>query len=65
MAKRRNHAPGFKAKVALEALSGNKTIAELSTEYGVTPDTDQSVGKAAKGWCHSCTFRRMSERGTP
>ena len=35
MAKRRNHAPGFKAKVALEALSGNKTIAELSTEYGV------------------------------
>ena len=48
MAKRRNHAPGFKAKVVLEALSGNKTIAELSTEYGVTPDTDQSVGKAAK-----------------
>ena len=35
MAKRRNHAPGFKAKVALEALSCNKTIAELNTEYGV------------------------------
>ena len=35
MAKRRNHAPAFKAKVALAALSGNKTIAELSTEYGV------------------------------
>ena len=30
MAKRRNHAPAFKAKVALAALSGNKTIAELS-----------------------------------
>ena len=35
MAKRRNHAPAFKAKVALAALSGNKIIAELSTEYGV------------------------------
>ena len=35
MAKRRNHAPDFKAKVALAALSGNKTVAELSTEYGV------------------------------
>ena len=37
MAKGRNHAPDFKAKVALAALSGNKTVAELSTEYGVHP----------------------------
>ena len=35
MAKRRNHAPDFKAKVALAAMSGNKTVAELGTEYGV------------------------------
>lgn len=35
MQKRRTHAPAFKAKVALAALSGNKTIAELSSEYGV------------------------------
>ena len=35
MARRKNHAPDFKAKVALAALSGNKTVAELSTEYGV------------------------------
>ena len=35
MAKRKNHAPDFKAKVALEALRGDKTVAELSTEYGV------------------------------
>jgi transposase len=32
---RKNHAPAFKAKVALAALSGEKTIAELSGEYGV------------------------------
>ena len=35
MTRRRNHAPDFKAKVALAAMSGNKTVAELSTEYGV------------------------------
>jgi len=32
---RKNHAPAFKAKVALATLSGEKTIAELSSEFGV------------------------------
>ena len=35
MSNRKNHAPAFKAKVALAALSGEKTIAELSSEFGV------------------------------
>lgn len=35
MSKRKNHAPAFKAKVALAALSGEKTIVELSSEFGV------------------------------
>ena len=35
MSKRKNHAPAFKAKVALAALTGNKTVAELSSEFGV------------------------------
>ena len=30
---RRNHAAGFKAKVALAALKGNKTLAELAQEF--------------------------------
>jgi transposase len=35
MTKRRNHSPAFKAKVALEALRGEKTLSELSSQYGV------------------------------
>ena len=35
MAKRRNYAPEFKAKVALAALSNEKTVQELSMEYGI------------------------------
>ncbi len=33
--KRRNHLPGFKAKVALAAIKGDKTLAELSEQYDV------------------------------
>ncbi len=32
---RRNHDAAFKAKVALEAVKGEKTIAQLSSIYGV------------------------------
>ena len=35
---RRNHAPAFKAKVALEALKGEQTIAELSQRFQVHPN---------------------------
>lgn len=34
-ARRRNHSPAFKAKVALAAVREEKTIAELSREYEV------------------------------
>lgn len=33
--KRRNHSPTFKAKVALEELKGDKTLAQLSSEFDV------------------------------
>ena len=58
---RRNHAPQFKAKVALEALAGEKTIHEIAAKHQVHPNQvtqwrrqlmDQAAtlfGKAAAG----------------
>lgn len=37
MANRRNYDAAFKARVALEALEGERTAAELATAYGVHP----------------------------
>ena len=35
---RRNHIPAFKAKVALAAIKGEKTLAELAQQYDVQPN---------------------------
>ena len=34
---RRQHSADFKAKVALEAIRGERTVNELAAEYGVHP----------------------------
>jgi len=39
--KRRNHSPKFKAKVALEALKGDRTLAELAEQFDVHPNQIQ------------------------
>jgi len=35
---RRNHAAGFKAQVALAAIKGDKTLAELAEQFDVHPN---------------------------
>ena len=35
---RRNHSPAFKAKVALDAVRGDRTLAELAEKHDVHPN---------------------------
>lgn len=35
---RRNHSPAFKAKVALAAVNGDKTLVELAQQFDVHPN---------------------------
>jgi transposase-like protein len=48
--KRRNHSAQFKAKVALAAAKGDKTIAELASQYEVHPS---QINK----WKNNCLNR--------
>jgi transposase len=46
--KRRKFSPEFKARVALEALSGDHALSELSSKYGVHPNQISTWKKRAK-----------------
>ncbi len=46
MSKRRNHDAAFKARVALEALKGERTVSELVAAY-----EDPSVEEGGAGRC--------------
>jgi len=48
MSLRAAHTPSFKAKVALEALKGDKTSAELAEEYQVYPSQISQCKQVAK-----------------
>ena len=43
---RRNHTPAFRAKVALAAVKGDKTLSELATHFDVHP-TQITVNEAS------------------
>ncbi len=45
--KRGRYSTELKKKVATEALAGNKTIAQIASEYGVSPDAVKEWKKQA------------------
>jgi transposase-like protein len=63
MKKRRNHDAGFKARGALEAVKGERTVSELAAEYGVHPTMihqwieplsaicPRTMARGAARWC--------------
>ncbi len=60
---RRNHSPQFKAKVAIEALAGEKTIHEIAAKHQVHPTQvtqwrRQLIDQAAE------VFGKSSGKGT-
>ena len=42
---RRNHSAAFKAKVALDAIKGDKTLSELASQYSLHPNQIQQWKK--------------------
>ena len=46
MAKRKRHSPAFKAKVALEAVKGEETVAQIAARYEVPPGQIHAWKKA-------------------
>jgi len=61
--KRGRYAAEFKEKVALEALTGAKTHAQIASEYGISPDLVKDWKKQAKEMLGECLRRggRKSE----
>lgn len=60
--KRRKFSPELKARVALEALSGDQTLSELASRYGVHPNQISTWKKQAKeGIVDSFSGRRKRD----
>jgi transposase len=58
---RKNHPANFKVKVALAALKGDKTLAQLSSEFGVHSNQIQQWKKRLLSEAASCFSTRRSK----
>jgi hypothetical protein len=73
MSKRRTHSPEYKARVAMDAISGRKTIREIAADHAidlhnapylsVRPDPGQPVEEAAAGGRKRAAHQGQEEQG--
>jgi transposase-like protein len=52
---RRNRTPAFKAKVALAAIKGDRTLAQLAGEFDVHPNQITSWKRSSKAGLPMCS----------
>ena len=55
---RRKHSPALKAKLALEAVTGEETVAQLAARHEIHPRTDSSLEESPCGG----RLRRLRQR---
>ena len=59
---RRNHTPAFKAKVALAAVKGDRTLAQLAEQFDVHPNQITSWKAQLEGSRCRCVRSRERQR---
>ena len=57
---RRNHTPAFKAKVALAAVKGDRTLAQLAEQFDVHPNQITSWKAQLEGGAAECSVQRAA-----
>ena len=63
---RRNHTPAFKAKVALAAIKGDRTLAQLAEQFDVHPNQITSWKAQLEGGLPMYSVREAAtERHSP
>jgi len=62
---RRNHTPAFKAKVALAAIKGDRTLAELAEQFDVHPNQITTWKAQLEGGAADVSAPAMKRRRLP